>query len=70
MRKRKKIFALLNEFSTKDKVPTVRIKGSQTGLTLYGGSLFYVPFGLCCNYVLRHEVCGDELIITSTCSPF
>lgn len=70
MKRRKQIFRLLNEFSIKEKVPHVTIKGCRTGATLYEGSLFHVPFGLCIDYVLRHEVTENELVITSTCSPY
>lgn len=70
MKKRKTIFKLLNDFSVKDKVPKVRIQGSQTGLTLYEGGLFAVPFGLCSDYVLQYETCGNELLIISACSSY
>ena len=58
MKKRMKVMKLLDKFSVQDKVPCVIIKGSQTGLTLYEGSLFHVPYGLCADYVLRHEESG------------
>lgn len=70
MKKRTSIFNLLKKFSVKDKAPKVIIKGSLTGGTLYEGSLFQVPYGLCSDYVLRYETLGDTVVITSTCSPY
>lgn len=67
MKKRMKVMKLLDKFSVQDTVPCVIIKGSQSGLTLYKGSLFYVPYILCTDYVLRHEEQDGKLIITTTC---
>lgn len=70
MKKRRKIFWLLDTLSsTREELPKVVIKGSQTGSTLYEGSFFYVPFLLCCDYVLRYEESDGVLTIVSTCSP-
>lgn len=70
MKKRRKIFWLLDKLSsTRKELPKVVIKGSQTGSTLYEGSFFYVPFLLCCDYVLRYEESDGALTIVSTCSP-
>ena len=44
MKRRKQIFKLLDEFLLEEKVRNVRIVGGISGLTLYEGSLLYVPF--------------------------
>lgn len=71
MKKRKKIFRLLQDKLSggEGKLPTVVIRGSQSGQTLYEGSFFYVPFLLCSDYVLQYEESGGVLTIVSTCSP-
>ena len=70
MKKRMKVIKLLDKFSIKDSVPKVVIKGSQTGLTLYEGSLFHVPYGSCCDYVLSYTEQDGVLEIVTTCSPY
>lgn len=70
MKKRMKIMKLLDRVCTSDGyVSKVRIVGSASGLDLYEGSIFYVPYGLCTDYVLAYEKREGMLVITSTCSP-
>ena len=71
MKKRKKIFRLLQDklSGTEGKLPTVVIRGSQSGLTLYEGRFLYVPFLLCSDYVLQYEESDGVLTIISTCQP-
>lgn len=70
MKERKKIFQLLDKLSgTRQELPKVVIRGSQSGQTLYEGSLLYVPFLLCSDYVLQCEENNGTLTIVSTCSP-
>lgn len=70
MKKRIKISTLLNRYRTKEKTPTVIIRGSQTGAILYEGSLWYVPFLLCTDYAQTYEYHDGQLEIVSTCFPF
>lgn len=70
MKKRMKIMKLLDRVCASDRfVRKVRIVGSASGLDLYEGSIFYVPYGLCTDYVLAYEEQEGILVITSTCSP-
>ena len=70
MKKRKTIFQLLDKLSgTRKELPKVVIRGSQSGQTLYEGSLLYVPYLLCSDYVLQYEDSDGVLTIVSTCSP-
>ena len=66
MKRHKQIFKLLDEFLLEEKVRNVRIVGGISGLTLYEGSLLYVPFVHCQDYVLKYEITDDWLVITST----
>ena len=66
MKRHKQIFKLLDEFLLEEKVRNVRIVGGISGLTLYEGSLLYVPVVHCQDYVLKYEITDDWLVITST----
>lgn len=70
MKRRKQIFRLLKEFTKRGQFPRVTVKGSKTGATLYEGSLLFVPFTLCDDFVLRYEETEQELVIISTTSRF
>lgn len=65
MKKHKQIFKLLDEFLLNEEVRNVRIVGGISGLTLYEGSLLYVPFVNCQDYVLKYKITDDWLVITS-----
>lgn len=72
MKKRKTIYALLDRLS-KYKADTpceVVIKGDATGLTLYEGSFYYVPFTLCSDFVKSYIRAGSKLEIVSTVHSF
>ena len=72
MRKRKTIYALLDRLSTckTDPPHEVVIKGEVTGLTLYKGSFYDVPFARCSDFVKSYVRAGSKLEIVSTSSPF
>lgn len=70
MKKRTKIWVLLNRLSSRARPPRLKITGCATGQVLYEGSLFQVPFGLCCDYVKDYRLAGGILEITSTCSMY
>ena len=72
MRKRKTIYSLLNQLSTYKTDPPheVVIKGEVTGLALYEGSFYDVPFARCSDFVKSYIRAGSKLEIVSTICPF
>ena len=69
MKKRIRIARLLDRLYVKGNVKKVVITGSASGLDLYEGTVFYVPYGLSCDYVKEYRLLNGILMITSTCDP-
>lgn len=69
MKKRQRIYSLLHKFSDKSGVKVI-IKGSASGLVLFEGRIWDVPYGLCTDYVKSYHSVGSYLEIVSTCSMY
>lgn len=70
MRRRMRIWTLLDQIPGQGRPPKVKIIGSATGQVLYEGCLFSVPFGLCSDYVEGCRILDGVLQITSTTSMY
>ena len=69
-KKRRKIASLLEYYSKKEDRVRVLIKGEVSGLVLFDGRIWDVPFGLSSDYVLNYRYAAGLLEIISSCSPF
>ena len=69
-KKHRKIASLLDVYSRRDEQITVLVKGSITGLVLYEGRLWDVPYGLCTDYVMAYKYAAGLLEIVCACNPF